>query len=76
MSRRPPMLPLANVLSDLLPGIGLPQFAVEGSQRTYAAWPVWRDSTTKPVKFMPLPKKQAVNLYHKGQKAHPCESAR
>ena len=67
MSRRSLMLPLANALSDLLPGIGLSRFAVEGSQRTYAAWPVWRDSTTKPVKFMPLPKKQAVKLYHKAR---------
>jgi hypothetical protein len=67
MSNRPLMLPLANVLSDLLPGIGLPRFAGPGSQRTYAAWPVWRDSTTKTVKFMPLPKKQAVKLYHKAR---------
>ena len=67
MSRRSLMLPLANALSDLLPGIGLSRFAVEGSQRTHAAWPVWRDSTTKPVKFMPLPKKQAVKLYHKAR---------
>jgi hypothetical protein len=51
MSNRPLMLPLANAVSDLLPGIGLPRFAGPGSQRTYAAWPVWRDSTTKTVKF-------------------------
>jgi hypothetical protein len=61
------MLPLANALSDLLPGLGMPRFAVASSQRTYAAWPVWRDSTTKTVKFMPLPKKQAVKIYHKAR---------
>lgn len=67
MSRRLLMLPLANPLSDLLPGLGMPRFAVAGSQRTYAAWPVWRDSTTAKVKFVPLPKKRAVKLYHKAR---------
>lgn len=32
--------------------------------KTYAAWPVWKDSTTQEVKFTPLPKKKAVKLYH------------
>ena len=32
--------------------------------KTYAAWPVWRDSTTKEVKFQPMPKRQAVKLWH------------
>jgi hypothetical protein len=32
--------------------------------RTYAAWPVWHDSTTKEVKFQPLPKRQAFRLWH------------
>jgi hypothetical protein len=32
--------------------------------RTYAAWPVWHDSTPADVKFYPLPKKKAVKLYH------------
>jgi hypothetical protein len=27
-------------------------------------WPVWRDSTRKEVRFQPLPKRQAVKLYH------------
>ena len=56
-------LPLANYVANLLPGLGLPRFAVEGTQHTYAAWPVWKDSTTKKVKFAPLPKKQAVKLF-------------
>jgi len=42
-----------------LPGFTPPQ--------TYAAWPVWRDSTTWEVKFQPMPKKQAVKLYHKAR---------
>jgi len=32
--------------------------------RSYAAWPVWKDSTTKEVKFQPLSKKKAVRIYH------------
>jgi len=35
--------------------------------KTYAAWPVWRDSTTDKVNFTPLPKKQAVKLFHKAR---------
>jgi hypothetical protein len=31
---------------------------------TYATWPVWRDSTTKEVKFQRMPKRQAVKLWH------------
>jgi hypothetical protein len=53
--RTPFTLPLANSLADLLPGLGMPRFAVAGGLRTYAAWPVWKDSTTKNVKFLPLP---------------------
>ena len=67
MSRRLLMLPVANAISDLLPGLGVPRFAIAGSQRTYAPWPVWRDSTTSKVKFMPLAKKQATKLYHKAR---------
>ena len=35
--------------------------------KTYAAWPVWRDSTTQKVKFTPLPKKKATKLFHKAR---------
>jgi hypothetical protein len=35
--------------------------------KTYAAWPVWRDSTTQKIKFTPLRKKKAVKLYHKAR---------
>jgi hypothetical protein len=46
----------------------LPQLPGFDSPETYAAWPVWRDSTTQKVKFTPLPKKQAVKLYHKARR--------
>jgi hypothetical protein len=42
-----------------LPGVTLPQ--------TYAAWPVWSDSTTQPVRFAPLAKKAAVRLWHRAR---------
>ena len=42
----------------------LPGF--EGT-KTYAAWPVWSDSTTKEVKFQPMPKKAAVKLFHRAR---------
>jgi hypothetical protein len=42
----------------------LPGFA---GPRTYAAWPVWRDSTTSDVQFQPMPRRQATRLYHKAR---------
>lgn len=58
MSRSYQMLPLAQLM-PALPGFAGP--------RTYAAWPVWTDSTTAEVRFAPLPKRQAVRLYHKAR---------
>jgi len=43
----------------------LPGFA---GPRTFAAWPVWRDSTTKEVHFQPLPKKEAARRWHKARR--------
>ena len=43
----------------------LPGFA---GLKTYAAWPVWRDSTTDEVKFQPLPKKEAARRWHKARR--------
>ena len=34
-----------------------------GFEPTYAAWPVWSGSTSKPVQFTPLPKKAALRLW-------------
>ena len=35
--------------------------------KTYAAWPVWHDSTTKEVRFQPMPKKAATKLWHRAR---------
>jgi hypothetical protein len=35
--------------------------------RTYAAWPVWSDSTRAEVRFQPMPKRQAVRLWHEAR---------
>jgi hypothetical protein len=43
---------------------GLPGF--QGA-KTYAAWPVWSDSTTKEIRFQPMPKKVAVKLWHRAR---------
>jgi hypothetical protein len=42
----------------------LPGFA---GPKTYAAWPVWRDSTAAEVRFQPLPRKKATRLYHQAR---------
>src|SRR3954454_1563971 len=60
-------LPLADCVAALLPGLGMPPVAIAGSQHTRAPWPVWKDSTTKKVKFAPLAKREAVRLYHKAR---------
>lgn len=59
MSRSFNMLPLARLV-PALPGFPAP--------KTYAAWPVWRDSTTAEVKFQPLKKKEAAKRWHKAKR--------
>jgi len=46
----------------------IPGFRFAGEGKTYAPWPVWKDSTTAEVKFTPLPKKQATQLWHKARR--------
>ena len=46
-------------ISPTLPGLSFPQ--------TYAAWPVWGNSTTKEVEFHPLPKRVATRLWHRAR---------
>jgi hypothetical protein len=46
------MLPLAN----LIPGAG------RDSQKSFAAWPVWSGSTTKTIRYQPMPKKTATRI--------------
>jgi hypothetical protein len=52
------MAPLSHLL-PALPGFSAPQ--------AYGAWPVWSDSTTKPIRFAPMPKKAAVRLWHRAR---------
>jgi hypothetical protein len=40
---------------------------IPSTPKTYAAWPVWHDSTTKEVRFQPMSKKAAAKLYHKAR---------
>jgi hypothetical protein len=53
-----PLIPLHQTVGSLFPGLMSPALS------TYATWPVWRDSTTKEVKFQAMPKRQAVKLWH------------
>ena len=49
-------------ISYLIPA--LPGFA---GPKTFAAWPVWKDSTTEPIRWQRMPKKAAVKLYHRAR---------
>jgi hypothetical protein len=53
---------LMSTLAQNLPA--LPGFA---GSKTYAAWPVWSDSTRKEIKFQPMPKKAATRLWHRAR---------
>ena len=44
-----------------LPGLSL------AGPKTYAAWPVWSGSTTKEIRFQPMPKKAATKLWHRAR---------
>jgi hypothetical protein len=37
------------------------------SKPCFAAWPVWAESSEKPVEFSPMPKKAAVKLWHRAR---------
>jgi hypothetical protein len=56
------MRPLANLMPRLPGCTDWPE-----SQRSYAAWPVWSDSTTKEIRFEPLRKKAATRLWHRAR---------
>jgi hypothetical protein len=43
----------------------LPFIAGLRNGTSYAAWPVWSGSTTKDARFVPMPKKAAIRIYHK-----------
>lgn len=42
-------------------------FAGSFGMKTYAAWPIWSGSTMQQVSYQPMPKKQAVKLYHRAR---------
>ena len=56
------MQPLANLMPRL-PGLT----ALSGSLRTYAPSPVWSDSTTKEIRFQPVPRRIATRLWHRAR---------
>lgn len=43
----------------------LPFIADLKNGTSYASWKVWSGSTTKDVRFVPMPKKTAIRIYHK-----------
>jgi hypothetical protein len=45
----------------------LPFFPGFSGPKTYTIWPVWADSARAEVQFHPIPKKQALRLYHKAR---------
>jgi hypothetical protein len=53
-----PLISLSQTVGSLFPGM------IPPAPPTYAAWPVWRDSTRKEVKFQPVPKRQALKIWH------------
>jgi hypothetical protein len=57
-------MPNVNMLAVGQCAPALPGFALS---KTYAAWPVWSDSTTKEVRFQPMPKRIAVRLWHRAR---------
>ena len=52
------MTTFVNQILPCLPGLTEP---------TYAPYPVWGESTPKPVQFVPLPKKEAVRIWHRAR---------
>ena len=45
----------------------LPTLPGLAGRKTYAAWPVWSGSTTKDIRFQPVPKKAATRLWHRAR---------
>lgn len=56
------MQPLANLMPRL-PGLT----ALSTTLKTYAPSPVWSDSTTKEIRFQPVPKRVATRLWHRAR---------
>jgi hypothetical protein len=54
-------------IADCLPFLPSPRNSQPTSSKTSAPFPVWSGSTTKPVRFVPLPKQEAIKLFYKAQ---------
>jgi hypothetical protein len=52
---------------NALPSYCLPALPGFQGPKTYATWPVWSGSTTKEIRFQPMPKKAAVKLFHRAR---------
>ena len=53
------MMPLAH--------FGPPALAGRSQFKSYAAWPVWSGSVREEIRFQPMPKREAVRLWHKAR---------
>ena len=53
-------MPAFAFASPALPGL-------PDGPKTHAAWPVWSGSTTREIRFRPVPKKAAVRLWHRAR---------
>src|SRR3954454_2599076 len=53
--------PMSTCFQQILPGLSVM------TEQTYAAFPVWAESSAKPVQFTPLPKKAALALWHRAR---------
>src|SRR4051794_31063936 len=53
--------PMPTFSQRILPGLPVM------SEQTYAPFPVWAESTAKPVQFSPMPKKAALQLWHRAR---------
>jgi hypothetical protein len=55
-------IPVHQTVSGFIPNL------IPPAPKTYAAWPVWHDSTTRQVKFFPQPKKHVLKYWRQLQK--------
>jgi hypothetical protein len=46
----------------------LPAFPGFSGPKTYAAWPVWKNSIREEIRFAPLPRKEAARRWHKARR--------
>ena len=49
------------------PAYCLPSLPGFAGPKTHAAWPVWSNSVKKPIRFQPIPKKEATKLWHRAR---------